>query len=290
MISGALFLGKDKPIKELFKKNILKLIIVFFVWSLIYAIWETSIGNTTAVGDFFINLFKGPSHLWFILMIIGLYIITPLLKTIIADPKKMKYFLTLSFIFAFLIPEIISTINIVLPPAAETIKYMNTCLNIRFVLGFSGYYLLGYYLHNATISRKTELIIYILGFLGILITALFSALASYYKNVPTAVFYENMSVNVLFTSIAVFVFAKKHLNKKLSLKKQKVLTYLSECILGVYLVHLLILFILDHCFYFNVASFNPIFSVPVLCLSVFVCSFIISALLNKIPFVKKWLV
>ena len=50
--------------------------------------------------------------MWFIYMIIGLYMITPFLKRIVADEKLTRYFLILSFIFALLIPEIIRIINL----------------------------------------------------------------------------------------------------------------------------------------------------------------------------------
>ncbi|MDO4741758.1 MAG: acyltransferase family protein [Candidatus Saccharibacteria bacterium] len=290
MISGALFLNRNQSLKKIFRKHIIKLIILFFVWSLIYAIWESSVGNAVTISDFLINFFKGPAHLWFLPMIIGLYLITPLLQKIISDKKSTRYFLTLSLIFAFIIPEVINIIDIVFPTTANVLKYINGCLNLNFVLGFSGYFILGFCLHNTKISKKQETIIYLLGALGIVVTIILSALASYYKNAPTAVFYENMSINVLLPSIAIFVFTKKHLNNQLSPKKQKLLLTLSKCTLGVYLVHLLILFMLDYFLNFNTASFNPLLAIPTLGLSVIVISLIITLILNQIPFIKKWLI
>jgi surface polysaccharide O-acyltransferase-like enzyme len=223
-------------------------------------------------------------------MIIGLYLISPLLRLITSNKKATRYFLILSFIFAFLIPEVISLIDIVCPPIAETIKYLNGFMNVSFVLGYSGYYVLGYYLHKTKIDKKTEYILYILGILGLIATALLSALASIYKNLPIASFYEYISVNVLFTSIAVFVFGKNHLNKKLDDKKTKRLVFFSKSILGIYLIHLLVLFLLDTVFNFNTLSFNPILSVPIIWFLVFATSTLLSIILNKIPFINKWIV
>ena len=290
MISGTLFLDKEKSIKEIFKKNIVKLINIFFFWSLIYTIWDTCIGNITNPADFFIHFFKGPIHLWFILMIIGLYLISPLLRLITSNKRATKYFLILSFIFAFLIPEIISLIDIVCPPAAEPIKYLNSFINVSFVLGYSGYYVLGYYLHKTNINKKIECILYILGILGLIATALLSALASIYKNMPVASFYEFISVNVLFTSIAIFIFGKHHLNKKLDDKKTKKLVFSSKCTLGIYLIHPLLLSLLDAVFNFNTLSFNPVLSVPIIWLLIFATSTLLSIILNKIPFINKWIV
>ena len=290
MISGALFLRSNKPLKEILRKNVLRLLIIFFFWSLIYSIWELSVGHITSISDFLINFFKGPSHLWFLLMIIGLYLITPLLKKIIEDSKSLKYFLTLSFIFAFLIPTIINIINVISAPTANTIKYLNNCINISFVLGYSGYYVLGYYLSKTNISKKYRSIIYLLGILGTIATIALSSLASYYKNIPNGSFYENMSINVLFMSVAVFVFAKTHFNPKLNDNKMKKLVFFSRCSLGVYAVHVLVLSMLDYCLGFNTASFNPLLSIPAITISTLVISLLISIILNKIPFINKWLV
>lgn len=38
MISGALFLGREIPIKKIYSKYILRLVIAFFTWNLFYAI------------------------------------------------------------------------------------------------------------------------------------------------------------------------------------------------------------------------------------------------------------
>lgn len=290
MISGTLFLTKEKPLSEIFKKNILKIIIIFFFWSLIYSFWGIFKGDITNATDFFITFFKGPGHFWFLFMIIGMYLISPLLKKIISDPKSMKYFLALSFFFAFLIPEIIEFTKIFAPPVASTLQYINDKTNISFVLGFSGYYIAGYYLAHTKLSKKCELIIYILGIVGAIATIIISAMASYYINKPTSVFYENMTVNVLAMSLALFTFAKQHLNRDFKQKTKNIIILLSKCTLGIYIIHLLILFMLDHFLDLNTASFNPLFSVPIISSIIFVISLIITIILRHAPIVKKWLV
>ena len=75
MISGALFLGKEHQIKKIFKKNILRLVVALFFWSIIYALWQRFVTNEiTSSEDFLIAVVNGHAHLWFIYMIIGLYI------------------------------------------------------------------------------------------------------------------------------------------------------------------------------------------------------------------------
>jgi len=110
------------------------------------------------------------------------------------------------------------------------------------------------------------------------------------NNLQYSTFIDEMSVNVLLMAIAVFVFAKQHLNKSFKNEKTKNrLSYLSKCTFGVYLVHPLIIDCLDELYGFINLSISPILLVPLTTFIVFICSMIISASLNKIPFVQKWL-
>jgi surface polysaccharide O-acyltransferase-like enzyme len=97
-----------------------------------------------------------------------------------------------------------------------------------------------------------------------------------------------MTVNVMLMSVAVFTFFKQHLNK--SMKKQALVVFLSKCSFGAYLIHLLILFMLDYFCHFNSLTINPVVAVPLISVIIFVVSMGISAVLNKIPVVKDYLV
>ena len=292
MISGALFLGKEHPIEKIYKKNILRLLVAMFFWSIIYALWQTfAVKVVTSKTDFLVAVINGHAHLWFIYMIIGLYMISPLLRKIVEDRKLAWYFVILSFVFSFLLPELVSIIRIKAELPANLIQGVSSALRISMVTGFSGYFVLGYLLNTAKIDKKKERLIYILGILGLLFTILFTALISLRKGTPIADYYENMTVNVLLSSVAVFVFSKLHLNKPFkNEKKQQMVLFLSNCSFGAYLIHLLIIYMLDYFWHFNSLSFNPVVAVPVISVIVFIVSIAISALLNKIPIAKDYLV
>ena len=291
MISGALFLSKEQSITKIFKKNILKIAVIFFVWSLIYTLYQLFVQQTIATPvDFVLSFLKGPYHFWFLFMIVGLYIVTPLLRKIVVDDKMLKYFLLLALIFAFIIPKSIDLIGLGLPRVADTLSYIVDSTKVNLVLGYSGYFVLGYLLNKIRISKKAEYIIYALGVFGAIFTIIATMLMSGYKNSADTFFYKNLTINVLFEAIAVFVFFKQHLNKRVKRKTEKKILFLSKCTLGIYLVHPLIIFVLNDAFGLNTASFNPILSIPILVVLVASISLTISAILNKIPFIKKWVV
>ena len=106
MISGALFLDKDIPVKTIYTKYILRLFIAFTVWSGFYMLFEEGIVDTLLR-----QLLGGHYHMWFIPMIIGLYMCIPLMKCIVKEECNMKYFLLLAFGFAVLLPSCIALVK-----------------------------------------------------------------------------------------------------------------------------------------------------------------------------------
>ena len=286
MISGALFLEKKNiPIKKIYSKYILRMVIVFFVWSFIYMIFMEK-GTFT---DQIKMLITGQYHMWFIPMIIGLYMCIPFIKPIVEDEKKCKYYLIIAFIFAFAIPQLILLIkdfgtNSLIKGSNflnETIQNMHLDL----IMGFSSYFILGYYLNNKDLNKKQRIIIYILGLLGFLATILLNSIVSIKTQKPCLNYYNNFSVNVLFESIAVFTFFKYR-----KLKQHNIILKLSKYSFGAYLVHVLIIEQLKLRFGLTTLSFNPILSVISIVTIVFVISYVISTVLNHIPFLKKYIV
>lgn len=88
-------------------------------------------------------------------------------------------------------------------------------------------------------------------------------------------------------SVAVFTFFKyiQFNNDKIN----RFIKRLSDYSFGVFLVHALVIELFDRLTGLNTLSFNPIMSVLCISVIVSVISFSISALLNHIPFIKKYI-
>ncbi len=72
MISGALFFGRDIPLKKLYGKYVLRIVLAFAFWSCLYAfIYHFLPGHSTA--EFAKAFISGPTHMWFLYMIAALY-------------------------------------------------------------------------------------------------------------------------------------------------------------------------------------------------------------------------
>jgi len=105
MISGALFLDNEKElsVNKLFSKNIFRITTALIFWSSFYALDEGIQGANFS--SFFISLLEVNYHLWFLIMLIGLYITVPIFRKITESSQLTKYFLIVSLIFTFLIPN-----------------------------------------------------------------------------------------------------------------------------------------------------------------------------------------
>lgn len=287
MISGALFLNREISTKQIYRKYILRIVVAYLVWSTIYALFMNG-----GIADRIVMIVKGHYHLWFLFMIIGLYAIIPLIKPIIENDKRTKYFLILAGIFAIIIPFIGTLIGdfggIKLNKLWTIINDTINNTNLYFVVGYTGYFVLGYYINKVNLSKKAIMIIYILGILGFIMTIGLSVLASLKTNTPCNNYYSVFSINVLLESIAVFTWFKyrKYKNNKLNNFFFKLSTYSF----GAYLVHALVLEKLDDIFHLNTLSFNPILSIICILLITVLISFTISAVLNKIPKIKEFIV
>lgn len=85
MISGALFLSRDIPIRKIYSKYVLRIVIAFFVWSAIYAAFESG-----SIFDRILTLIHGHYHMWFLFMIATTYMCIPFIKPIVENNRRDK--------------------------------------------------------------------------------------------------------------------------------------------------------------------------------------------------------
>ena len=288
MITGAVMGNNAKPlsISSIYKKNIRRFALAFVFWSAVYVLHGcllTYLKNGSverSFSDLFWEFLRGHYHMWFLYMIIGLYIVLPLLRKIAESEKLTFYFLMVALVFSVVLPAVCSI------PGLSELETVYHKMSFHLVLGYSGYFMLGCYLSQKQISGKAEGIFYGLGILGFLFTAGISAAMSAHQNQPIG-YYSNFSVNVLLETMAVYVFAKKRIGK-ISFGKgmEKGILRLSGSMFGVYLIHALIMETLNY-WGFNSLSFSPVLSVPVLSMTVFLISLVIVLLMERIPLLRR---
>ncbi len=95
MISGSVFLGRDISLKKIYSKYIFRMVVAFVFWSLFYALMTADTFENGIVYGLKTHIRAIASehyHMWFVLMIIGLYMCIPFTKKIVSDEKIQNTF------------------------------------------------------------------------------------------------------------------------------------------------------------------------------------------------------
>lgn len=279
MISGALLLNKDYDLKEFIVKRVVRIFPPFIFWSLIYILYNSFVvGNGSFefiafIKNVVLNLLHGSEyHLWFVYTLIGLYLLTPILRPWIksATKNELRYFLIIWLI----------TILYGIP---ELTNYLPTNAIENFS-GYIGYFVLGYYLSKHVSLNKYILILCF--FLGVLLTILLTYKASSAIHNFDGFYYNYLTFNVILCSISIFLFIKQVKIKSESVKN--VLSLISKYSFGIYLSHVLILNLLKR-IGLSWDFIHPIISIPIIVLLCLSISTLIIYLGNKVKYLNFYI-
>lgn len=284
-VSGAIFLNNKKniEIKDIWTKYIPKMVLLIFIWGIIYNIYVQQTISFSFVIDTIKLLLKGQiySHLWYLYMMIGFYIMLPFLKMIVkgASKKELEYFILICTVVTVILPTVL---------AIDRFSSFSGILSktyISFFGGFTLYFMLGYYLSTYEIKVNYQKIVYTLTALVAIITVFISNYKSYTLGIPYYNIMGQKSPLALLMGISIFLVAKKFINK-ISDNNSKLISNVGKNVLGIYLVHEIVINELNG-LGINNSMFNPVISVPIVVILVFIISYFIVYLLDLIPGVKK---
>ena len=294
MLSGMFMLDTKRslPLTKLLFHNCLRVLVCLLLWSGIYAVASYMLAggrfSWEGLWRSILSALRGNTHyhLWFLYMILGLYLITPILRAFCdgANRGDFHWFFLLCFLFASLLPTAFQ----LWPNSTAVLRVWYERLDIRLVMGYVGYYVAGYYLREFVIGRITEAVIYILGVLGAVVTVWGTAVLSRQAGGLVDVFYGYFSPNVCAFSVAIVVLFRYVLGVSEERSRRQRLSGVARISFGIYLVHDLFIMLLRF-FGINTLTFSPVASVPILTAVVFLCSFAVAWLISKMPCVGKWL-
>ena len=298
MLSGALFLSKDVDIKKLYKKNVLRMVVVYLAWGAFYTLvfplynWIRHGEPMLSLGEIILGTVSGSYHMWFIPMVTGLYICAPVIRKIVQDRKIAMYFVSLAFVFVFLFPGLVqfcydfgSGWLLKFAEAMEVVVSFD--MQLSFVAGYTVYFILGYLLETTELTKKQRTIIYILGIAGFISALGLNSIVAWKTSEPCSTYYEAFCTNTFFSTIAVHTWFKyrDYPNEKLN----QFVFSLSKYSFGVYLVHAFVLDILD-ILGMTAITWHPAYGIPFVSLLAIIMSFGFSWVIHKIPVLNKWIV
>ena len=289
MMSGAIFLENNYSIKKIITKNLFRILTAYIIWSALYLIISICNGEVSGT-DIIFAFINGPGHFWYLPWIAIMYLLTPILQKITNSDQTVKYVLVLSFIMNSIIPQIMDTVALFSDLGLEILiaAYSKIAPGELFDVF---YFLFGWYLANAEISKKQRHIIYMLGGAGLLYTTLITVFISIWKNYPINTFVVPYQATIVLFSTAIFVYAKYHFSyDKVGKAVKKAVQSLAYNSFGIYLVHVMVLECITKLFGEQLFAENTIFIVFLISILVLLISYIISAVIHTIPVLRKYMV
>jgi surface polysaccharide O-acyltransferase-like enzyme len=285
MITGALLLHREYEIGDFLKKRLLRVVIPFLFWSLVYvwyAWYNEDItfkgGLWDAIRQVLHQLKYGSSyHLWYVYMLIGLYFFIPVIGKFVrnASEKELLYFLAVWFGVMLITQPYLSRFD----PEVD----------MHYFAGYAGYLVLGHCLafkeFNIPHLRLWMLLMFVL---GVALITVGSKLVIGDPKYPGTMFYEPVNPAVLMISISSFLLVKLTV-PKVSSSIIRARDFAGRYNYGIYLAHALILYFLDDWFGISYKLCTPIISIP---LTAFICFFLallLVWLVNKLPWAGKWI-
>jgi surface polysaccharide O-acyltransferase-like enzyme len=280
MISGALLLHRDYDLGDFLKKRLIRIVIPFLFWSLVYVGYEFYNEDLTYTGDTWetirqiLHLLKYGSsyHLWYVYMLIGLYLFVPIISKFVrnATRNEILYFLIVWFVVMLLGQPYLA-------------RFMPQ-IDVRYFGGFVGYLVLGHYLAFKPLPNKlTGLWAALFVFCLALISVGTYLLFKHYNGISTLL-YEPLSPSIALMASAVFMLGRTWIPKVPAILI-KIRDFAGKYNYGIYLSHALILSLLSDND-INYTLFNPLISIPCVALVCLSLSLLLVFIINKLPFGK----
>jgi surface polysaccharide O-acyltransferase-like enzyme len=291
MLTGALLLQPtktDEPLRVFFKKRWNRIGIPILFWGAIFFVWDFLVKSQPATLQYIVqSVLAGPYvHFWYVYVLIGLYLITPLIRIIVAHAEwqTIRYFLLIWFIGTGILP--ILTLFTGISPQAVWFKQ-----NVFLLIGLSGYFVLGAYVAKLTLRRSILALLLVISTTVTIVGTYF--IISTLGESHSQFLLDASSLSVIVASVSLFLILTSIPTKKIETRFSrgtKVLKLISENTLPIYLFHIIVLETLQQGYLglkISVTNINPIIEIPLVTVVTLLICLVIIVPLKRIPCMKK---
>lgn len=288
MISGYLLLPNKLPTGQFFRRRFTRVLFPWIFWCIVFAFYLVAKNGggimqiLTHIAHIPVNFGTEVGHLWYVYMLLGLYLIVPIITPWLRSCSKRE----LQFYLA------IWGITTLLPYLHEVWPemwgecYWNPTPMLYYFTGFAGYLVLGYYIKAyGPLNKLLSWVLVIVGFVATVL--IFCTAAPYADSVAQAELPWNFcTLNVVMMSLGTFsLVSRLHITAKG--KIQRLVVNASVCSYAVYLCHIIVL---NYMHTLIDALTIPVSAkIALIAISTFFITWFIVYLLAKLPKAKWWL-
>ncbi|GLT21189.1 membrane protein [Zoogloea oryzae] len=280
MISGALLLapGKTEGAGTFYRKRAARVVVPLLFWSAFYLLWvfiKGSLkGNPPGAAALLHRISIGEPyyHLWFLYMLVPLYLVTPVLRQIVARTtrKQLTWLVALAFVLAAL-----NAIDARLSPRSSTFFP-------AWFLSYVPYFLLGHLIATDPRTRSPALLWSTLVASGLLTAVGCHALATRAGLQTGLYFYDYLSLTVI-PMAASCLYLLKSRSQPLAGRHTRQLSGLT---MGVYLLHPLAIEVLQR-IGFGPLDYNPAMAIPAVAAVAFLAALAASVAISRLPYLRR---
>ncbi len=282
MVTGALLLPEDKKItyKKLFKKYIARILGALILFCFVFRLFSMVMDGETFSFSIIVETLNqiitdgSWSHMWYLYLLIGLYLLMPFYKKIAAASQRIDiiYLLIIYALFLAVFPLL-------------RVWNINLGFYIHVLTIYPFYLFLGYAIYKRIlkISPKAGMgfIIVTTGTL-ILLTVINSNLTE----ISLSSFWGYASIIVVLQAAGIFALICKDKNTQKGIVK-KILIKVDKCSFGIYLVHMIYVRLFLRYMGIDPYIYGGIIGIILFTIMILAISYITVWILKKIPIIKN---
>jgi surface polysaccharide O-acyltransferase-like enzyme len=273
MISGTLLLNSPKTasLSYTWKKRIPHVVIPFIAWSFLstylVGLYSHSFDWPYILKMYAVFLYQPVSPtLWFMYPLIGLYILSPILRTFVenANNKMLLYLVSIWLITNSLMPSL----SFLLPKDIAHALDFYPAATFFLMGGFVGYFILGYLISKLDVTKINAWLLIIVMLLACYTGNAFAI--RYPKSMDMWNQSYVTSIFILIMSVCGYILLQKWGQLTKSTKVKSVFAFFSPLVFGIYLIHNILILYLEPWFMSNLsytgvaATFTRYFAVAIL--------------------------
>lgn len=274
MISGALVLYKPKPVLPFLKKRLTRIAFPMFFWSiislLVYWIRGDISGADLCLKVLRIPFYEQVGTYWFIYVIFGIYLITPIVATWLERCKKreLEFYLVL-WAFTLCLPYL----ELINGEFSLIVDFSHGSL--YYFYGFLWFAVMGYYLRKYVNIHRFKW-----WHFALFVFVVILPLLLYQTNIPHKTIQYRMSINLVALCVCYFIIIK-HI--PLSDRWKRICYNFAQHSFGIYLVHILVKGLLLKPLLVMMLDYPYAMTTPIVTFLNVLISYLIVELISKLP-------
>lgn len=285
MVSGAVLLdpAKDSPPQKIIR-YVSSVVLFVLVWGTFYSFLTQAMYTRLTWKSIPLALYdlitgNAGYHLWFLYTLAMLYIALPVFRVFTknASKKQIAYALLVWSVLSVLIGQINAT--------AELLGLGETVLPYTAFAfaGYSGYFLLGYYLRKYPLAGWTKKMVYAAASLSVILIACGKLILIRY-GVRESILEMDLGIPILIISVAIFCFAQ---GLRFSARAEQIILRVSRHTFGIYLLHPTFIYVVYHVLHVDADYCSVIPALLLSTIGIWLVSFVSAYLMSLSSLLKR---